>query len=155
MLDHNELWTALTGEVPGRGSRSTNLVWRSFHGDEGRVRHPFPEEYKKSLVADLRDVAIRYPADRELAGMIGALRGSSPEFARMWESPEVAHHGNKTKIIDHPALGELELDCDVMSVHGADLRIIIFTAAPESEAASKLQLLTVLGTETMTAPAEH
>jgi hypothetical protein len=37
-------------------------------------------------------------------------------------------------------------------VHGADLRIIVFTAAPGSEAADKLQLLIVLGTEDMTAP---
>ena len=155
MLDHNELWAALTGDVRGRGGRPTNIVWRSFHGDEGRVRHPLPEDYKKSLVADLRDVASRYPADRELAGMIGALRASSPEFARMWEGSGVAHHGNERKLIDHPELGELELDCDVLSVHGADLRIIIFTAAPGSEAAGKLQLLTVLGTETMTASAKH
>jgi transcriptional regulator with XRE-family HTH domain len=153
MLDHNELWTALTGDVRGRGGRPTNIVWRSFHGDEGRVQHPFREDYKKSLVADLRDVASRYPADRELAGMIGALRASSPEFARMWEGSGVARHGNERKVIDHPELGELELDCDVLSVHGTDLRIIVFTAASGSEAAGKLQLLTVLGTETMTAPA--
>jgi len=152
LLDHNELWTALTGFVPGRGGRTANIVWRSFHGEEGRVRHPFLEDYKQSLVADLRGVASRYPADRELAAMIGALRASSPEFARMWEDSGVAHHVSEQKIIDHPELGELELDCDVLSVHGADLRIIVFTAAPGSEAAGKLQLLTVLGTENMTAP---
>jgi hypothetical protein len=38
------------------------------------------------------------------------------------------------------------------SVRGADLRIIVFTAAPGSEAADKLQLLIVLGAEDMTAP---
>ncbi len=152
LLEHNELWTALTGDVRGHGGRSTNIVWRSFSGDTGRVRHPFQEDYQKSLVADLRDVAARYPADRQLAAMISALRTSSPEFARLWELPTVAHHGNERKTIDHPEVGELELDCDVLSVHGADLRIIVFTAAPGSEAADKLRLLTVLGTEDMTAP---
>lgn len=115
------------------------------------MRHPL-QDYKKSLVADLRDVASRYPADRELAGMITALRRSSPEFAHLWELSTVAHYGNERKTVDHPEVGELELDCDVLSVHGANLRIIVFTAAPGSEAADKLQLLTVLGTEDMTAP---
>jgi transcriptional regulator with XRE-family HTH domain len=133
LLEHNELWTALHGDVRGRDGRSANLVWRSFHGDLGRVRHPFPEAHKKSLVADLRDAATRYPADRELADMIGALRASSPEFGRLWELSTVAHHRHERKIVDHPEVGELELDCDVLSVHGADLRIIVFTAAPGSE----------------------
>ncbi len=152
LLEHNDLWTTLTGDVPGRGGRPANIVWRCFHGDEGRVRHPFPEDYKNSLVADLRDVASRYPADRELADMIGALRRSSPEFAHLWELSTVAHHGHERKTVDHPEVGALELDCDVLSVHGADLRIIVFTAVPGSGAADKLRLLTVLGTEDMTAP---
>jgi transcriptional regulator with XRE-family HTH domain len=152
LLEHNDLWTALTGDVRGRSGRSANIVWRVFHDDTGRVRHPYPQEHKTSLVADLRDVATRYPADRELADMIGALRTSSPEFAGLWEGSTVAHHRSETKTVDHPKVGELELDCDVLSVHGADLRIVVYTAAPDSEAADKLRLLTVLGTEDMTAP---
>ena len=83
--------------------------------------------------------------------MITALRRSNPKFAHLWELSAVAHHGNERKTIDHPALGELKLECDVLSVHGADLRIIVFTAAPGSEAAGKLRLLSVLGTENMSA----
>lgn len=113
------------------------------------MRHPSPAEHKASLVADLRDVAARYPADRELAGMIGELRSSSPEFARLWRGSAVAHHASEHKTIDHPQVGEIDLDCDVLSVHGANLRIIVFTAAPGSEAAGKLQLLAVLGLQDM------
>ncbi|GAA1908516.1 hypothetical protein GCM10009753_44730 [Streptantibioticus ferralitis] len=69
LLEHNDLWTALHGDMRGRGGRSANPVWRSFHDAPGRVRHLFPDDHKKSLVADLRDVATRYPADRELADM--------------------------------------------------------------------------------------
>jgi hypothetical protein len=45
--------------------------WRAFRNDLGRVRHPSPEDHRASVVADLRDVASRYPADRQLAAMIG------------------------------------------------------------------------------------
>ena len=58
----------------------------------------------------------------------------------------------RTQTIDHPQFGELELDRDVLSVHGMDLRIIVFTAAPNSAAAGKLRLLIMLGTEEMAPP---
>jgi hypothetical protein len=38
------------------------------------------------------------------------------------------------KTVGPPHVGELELDCDVLSVHGADPRIVVYTAAPGSEA---------------------
>ena len=154
LLEHNELWAALTGRVWDRAGRSTNLIWRAFQhdiGDMGPVRHAFPDDHKASLVADLRDVASRYPRDRQLAGMIAELRRTSAEFARLWEGSAVAHHGSERKTIDHPQVGEIELDCDVLSVHGADLRVIVFTAEPDSEAAGKLQLLAVIGLQEMTA----
>jgi len=150
-LEQNDLWTALTGDVRGRAGHPANIAWRIFNDGPGRVRHAFPDDHKASLVADLRNVASRYPADQELSDMITALRRSNPEFAHLWELSTVAHHGNERKTINHPDVGELELDCDVLSVHGVDLRIIVFTAAPGSEAADKLRLLTVLGSEDMSA----
>ncbi|MGW0085397.1 MmyB family transcriptional regulator [Streptomyces sp. NPDC003393] len=153
LVQHNDPWAALTGyDWRSCGGRSANIVWRTFHDDMGRVRHPDPEGHKASLVADLHDVIARYPADRELVDMIGALRRSSPEFAYLWEGSTVAHHRSERKIVDHPHVGDVELDCDVLSVHGADLRVVVYTAAPDSEAADKLRLLTVLGTENMTPP---
>src|ERR1019366_5020208 len=104
-LEQNDLWTALTGDVRGRAGRPANIVWRIFNDDSGRVRHPFPDNHKASLLADLRDVASRYPADRELSDMITALRRSNPEFAHLWELSTVAHHGNERKTIDHPDAG--------------------------------------------------
>jgi transcriptional regulator with XRE-family HTH domain len=152
LLEHNDLWAALHGETRRRPGSETNLVWRTFHNDPGRVRHPSPEDHRASLVADLRDVASRYPADRHLAAMIGDLRRSNTDFARLWDGSAVAHHASERKTIDHPQVGAIELDCDVLSLHGADLRIIVFTAAPDSEAADKLRLLTVIGLQDMNAP---
>ncbi len=70
----------------------------------------------------------------------------------LWDRPTVGHHGHERKTINHPQFGELELDRDVLSVHGMDLRIIVFTAAPNSAAAGKLRLLIMLGTEEMAPP---
>jgi len=152
LLEHNELWVSLNGDVGSRGNRSSNLVWRTFHGDPGRVRHPDPQGFKQSLVADLRDVASRYPGDGELARMVAALRKADPDFDRWWATCAVVSSADASKVVDHPQVGELRLDCDILSVHGADLRIVVFTAAPGTEAASKLQLLAVLGSQTMNVP---
>ncbi|MFE0477888.1 transcriptional regulator [Streptomyces sp. NPDC058947] len=154
LLEHHDLWAALHGETRRRAGRETNLVWRTSHNDPGRVRHLAPQDHRASLVADLRDVTSRYPADHQLAAMISDLRRSNTDFARLWNGSAVAHHASERKTIDHPQVGAIELDCDVLSLHGANLRIIVFTAAPDSEAADKLRLLTVIGHQDMTSPTQ-
>lgn len=141
LLDCNALYVSLSGLSPARAERSVNQVWRFFNDMPKRIRHSNRDEHAASLVADLRDVASRYPADPELADLIAALRATSDEFARLWGQSSVAHHGNERKTFDHPEVGEIELDCDVLSVHGADLRVVVFTVPPNSEAADKLRRL--------------
>lgn len=148
-LDQNDLWTALTGDSRGHGSRADNIVWRSFLGDPGRVRHPELDAYRRSIVADLQAVVSHYPADRELASMVAELRAHSPAFSALWVGSAVDRYSSERKIIDHPELGALELDCDVLSVHESDLRVIVFSAAPGSVAAAQLRLLAVVGTQTI------
>ncbi|MBE1879048.1 helix-turn-helix transcriptional regulator [Myceligenerans pegani] len=146
-LDQNPMWTALTGDPRGRGERDDNLVWRIFLGDPGRVRHPEPDQYRASIVADLHRVHARYLNDSDLASMVSTLRQRSDEFERLWGTSALGEHGNERKTIDHPELGPIELDCDIVTVQGADLRMIIFTAEPGTAAAEQLQLLDVIGSE--------
>jgi hypothetical protein len=51
--------------------------------------------------------------------------------------------------VNHPELGAIALDCDVLTVPGSDLRIVVYTAAPGSDAAEKLRLLSVVGLQSM------
>ena len=118
-----------------------------FLGEPSRVRHPQPEEHRASLVADLHRVQIRYPNDSELASLVTALRQHSREFARLWDSSVLGEQGNEHKTIDHPELGPIELDCDIVTVQGAELRLIVFTAEPDTTAAEQLQLLSVIGSQ--------
>ncbi len=100
-------------------------------------------------MADLRTAAACYPADRQLRKLIADLRAASPRFAELWEAGIVGRHEAERKTIDHPAAGELTLDCDVLTVRGSDLRIMIYTAEPGTEDAGRLALLTVLGTQSI------
>ena len=103
------------------------------------------------MTADLRAATARYPKDRSLLELVAALRRTSPRFEELWSSHEVGIHRNARKSIDHPAVGLLTLDCDILLVSGSDLRIIAYTAEPGSEDAEKLALLWVLGTQELAA----
>jgi hypothetical protein len=100
-------------------------------------------------VSQLRVTASRYPADQRLRRLIAQLRANSDRFAVLWDSAAVGRHEASRKTIDHPQVGALTLDCDVLSVAGSDLRIMIYTAEPATQDAERLALLAVLGTQTL------
>ncbi|GAB2938998.1 helix-turn-helix transcriptional regulator [Nonomuraea fastidiosa] len=146
----NPLYTALMGDWRGD---DLNAVWRNFAGAGTRVRHT-PESLgalRAAQVADLRRTAARYPDDRRLHQLIARLRDNSPEFEALWESGAVGRHESARKTIDHPQVGAITLDCDVLVVAGEDLRIMVYTAEPGSEDAERLALLAVIGTQDLTA----
>ncbi|MFF4283831.1 helix-turn-helix transcriptional regulator [Streptomyces sp. NPDC001633] len=148
LLLANPLYTALMGERQGR---ERNGAWRAFLGSGGRVRHTARSRraLETAVVADLRAAVRRYPADQRLRQLIAELRANSDRFAELWDAGAVGRHEASRKTIDHPQVGTMTLDCDLLSVAGSDLRIMIYTAEPGTEDAERLELLAVLGTQTM------
>lgn len=146
LLLANPLYTALMGERQGR---ERNGAWRAFLGPGGRVRHTSQSRLamETAVAADLRAAASRYPEDQRLRHLIADLRANSERFAGLWDSGAVGRHEASRKTVDHPQVGVLTLDCDVLSVAGSDLRIMIYTAEPGSQDAERLELLSVLGTQ--------
>jgi transcriptional regulator with XRE-family HTH domain len=152
LLLANPLYAALMGDPTGWRGHERNGVWRNFLGPGTRVRHT-PEArraFETALVADLRTTASRYPADQLLRRLVAELRANSDRFAELWDSGAVGRNEASRKTVDHPQLGPLTLDCDVLSVAGSDLRIMIYTAEPDTEDAERIALLAVLGTQTLT-----
>lgn len=151
LLVANPPYDALMGETTSWRGIERNGIWRNLAGPGSRAVAT-PEEHARleaGLVADLRMTAARYPADRELRGLIDELTTSSPRFAELWESAGTASPRDQTrhKVIDHPAAGLIALDCDVLVVAGEDLRIMVYTAEPGTEDAGRLDLAIVLGTQ--------
>ncbi|MFE2534080.1 helix-turn-helix transcriptional regulator [Streptomyces sp. NPDC059371] len=151
LLLANPLYAALLGDPSGWSGNERNGVWRNFVGPGGRVRHTPRERraFEATLAADLRATASRYPTDRRLGQLIEDLCENSVRFAELWESGAVARHDASRKTIDHPQVGAVTLDCDVLSVAGSDLRIMVYTAEPGTEDAERVALLGVLGTQAL------
>jgi MmyB-like transcription regulator ligand binding domain len=112
------------------------------------------EEYAQHvalLVADLRLTSARFPADRELRRLITDLGDSAPGFTELWASPAPPPPADmsRRKVIDHPAIGHITLDCDALIVAIDDLRITVYTAEPGTVDAERLALAIVLGTQAL------
>ena len=149
----NRPYDALMGDTTSWRGIERNGVWRNLVGPAGRVVDT-PEDHARlesRLVGDLRMTAARYPADRELKRLIAQLTAQSPRFVELWESSEVGSLQDQArhKIIGHPDVGPIALDCDTLIVVGDDLRIMVYTAEPGTEDAERLALAIVLGTQSL------
>jgi transcriptional regulator with XRE-family HTH domain len=145
----NPLAQALTGHDPTATPRERNVAWRLFAGAGSRFDHTPAERsaFEEEAVADLHDATGRYPEDPDLHGLVEDLRASSPRFAELWERRPVARRSADRKSLVHPEVGRVTLDCDMLTVMGSDLRLIVYTAAPGSPDADALALLGAIGTQ--------
>jgi transcriptional regulator with XRE-family HTH domain len=151
LIAWNPLWAALMGDPSVQAGRDRNVIWRYFTGGSGRVVRSTEgdADFEQAVVADLRAAAGRYPDDPDLRALVADLRRANARFAELWDGHHVAVHTADRKTIDHPTVGRLTLDCDVLTVQGSDLRLIAYTAAPGSPDADRLALLGVLGLQSV------
>ena len=149
----NAPFDALMGETSSWRGIERNALWRNLVGPGTRVVHTPREqaEHEARLVADLRLTASRYPSDRSLRRLVTELAEQSPRFAELWDSadPPPPPDTSKRKVIDHPGVGRITLDCDTLLVAVDDLRISVYTAEPGTADAERLALAVVLGTQSL------
>ena len=147
----NPLARALVGDVTGASRRERTLAWRHFTGMPDSLVVRTPEEVAAAearMVAELRDALGRYPADTHVTTLIEDLRAGSPRFAELWEHHPVSRMPARRKTFRHPEVGEITVDCDVLTVQGSDLHVIVYTAAAGTPDAAALALLGAIGLQT-------
>jgi transcriptional regulator with XRE-family HTH domain len=148
-LVQNEAAVALLGDQTHYEGPSRSLFYRWFTGTEEREYYPREdhEEHSRTYVANLRAIQGRDRADTEARELVELLRAESPEFARRWDEHEVGIRRDTHKRVVNPAVGMLELDCQILTAESRTERLLVFTAAPGSEDAEKLKLLAVVGNQ--------
>ncbi len=151
----NALATALLGDFSSWPPGNRNVAWQRFLGDGGRVSNDADEDERSAMetVASLRLVAASYPHDPGLRRLLDELRAGSGRFRALWDEGRVAVRRSSRKSVDHPQLGRLALDCDVLHLPDVDQRLIVYSAAPGTPEADALALLRVIGLQDLdTAP---
>ncbi|WP_432564031.1 helix-turn-helix domain-containing protein [Kineococcus sp. SYSU DK003] len=156
LLQWTPPWAALLGDPGARAHDDRNLVRSVFLGGDRQLTS-WPvrrgrDELERALVADLRAALVTYPRDRGLSALVGELRTRSTEFAALWEEGCVCHHVSARKTIQHPVVGEVTCDCDVLTVPGSDVRLVVYSAAAGSPDEEKLEFLRVTGGREVSGP---
>lgn len=155
VLAWNDLAAALMEDFSRLTPANRNLARRAFL-EPPRPGGPLygvsdAAEFRHHVVMRLRGALARYPADPAVTGLVNDLRDGSAEFARLWERHDVQAAPMLTKTFRHPAVGDVTVDCDALSLDDRDQHLVLYTAPPGSRDAEALALLNVWGTETLDA----
>jgi transcriptional regulator with XRE-family HTH domain len=152
-LQQNALAEALLGVQTGYSGMERSTFYRWFTDPEERRRFPAEDHelHSRRYTANLRAVYARDAGDDEARRLVDELHRRSPEFARFWAAHEVGLPTETRKRIAHPAVGLIDLDCQILTAENQMERLVVFTATPGTQDAERLALLSVIGSETFTA----
>ncbi|MFB7343584.1 helix-turn-helix transcriptional regulator [Streptomyces hydrogenans] len=149
VLAQNAPARALLGGVCTVSEHGRNVVWRWFADPAARTAYP-PEEhayYSRLHVADLRAAYGRRGGDPASTRLVRRLEAASEEFAGLWAEHEVAVRRHSRMRVEHPLIGPVDLDCQVLLAPEGEQRLVFLTPPPGTDTADRLALLTVVGTE--------
>jgi transcriptional regulator with XRE-family HTH domain len=151
ILAQNRLSLLLQGDHTGRTGVEASSTYRWFTepGGQDRIVADDRGEHSRVRVADLRATWSRRHQDADVRALVDALLADSPEFAEIWERHEVGVKHLQHKRFVHPRVGELTVDCETLATDTDGQRLVILGAAPGTEAHGKLQLLRVLGEQSL------
>jgi transcriptional regulator with XRE-family HTH domain len=149
----NRGWAGLLGDPSPLPPRLRNFARGRFPvGAEGARLSRWPvtevdrDATDAAVVSDLRRATGRFPHDTRLAELIRVLSAGNQRFAELWATGAVAAHREDYKTIEHPSVGPINVDCDVLTDGDSELKIVIMTAVPGSADETKLRLATIAGT---------
>lgn len=139
LLQASTAWDALFAPMTTERNLA-RLVFASATPAHGRGHGAHFEE---ALVTDLRRASSLHPSDPLLTALVTELRAQSTRFAELWSGGAAAAHRSERKTIATALVGDITLDCDVLTMPDSDVKLVLYTATPDSEDAQKLDLLRV------------
>lgn len=144
----NPLGRALIQGQLGEAGRGRNIVWLWFAAPS---RRPMPTEHWDRIsaahVSDLRAAFTRRGGDAEVTALVEDLSARSEEFVQLWELHDVAQRQSDLKVFLHPEVGSIELRCEALLTPDDDVSLHAFFPLEGTDAAQKLELLGVIGTQ--------
>jgi transcriptional regulator with XRE-family HTH domain len=153
VLAWNDLAAALMEDFSAVPRRDRNLARRAFLGPHPDGRRLYgvsdAEKFAHSVTVGLRAATARYPDSPEVAGLVNELLTGSDEFARLWAAGDINASRSLRKTFQHPLVGAVTVNCDVLDVADRDQHVVIYTADPGSPSEEALRLLSVVGTQRM------
>ncbi|MFJ9351102.1 helix-turn-helix domain-containing protein [Streptomyces sp. NPDC101237] len=142
LLAANDLAQALYAPLLADPRRPANIARFIYLDPAARDFLPDWDRAANDVAAMLRGEAGRNPYSKDLTDLIGELSTRSETFRKRWADHNVRQHRTGPKKIHHPAVGDLELNFETMSLDSdPTLTLVIYTAVPHSPSADALRLL--------------
>ncbi|MFI9510571.1 helix-turn-helix transcriptional regulator [Nocardia sp. NPDC052566] len=153
VLVQNRMHTLLVGDHANRRGLDRFYAWRWFNDPQAREIFPVEDwdRLGRKHVADLRATAARRSGDADVTGFIAEIRAASPEFEALWNEHEVAVRVSDAKRIIHPEVGVVDTICEVLVTPNSAQHLLVYLPRPGTDAAEKLDLLRVIGTQRLAA----
>lgn len=150
IVAQNPLNTALLGRLAAAPGLESNFLWRWFTDTDLRSRYLIDQHDSlgREYVADLRATTGRRGTDPAVRMLIAGLSAVSVEFRTIWARQEVTVRRTTRKVLTHPEVGRLSLQCDVVLSPPSGQRLVIFRPQPATGTAERLDMLRVVGTQT-------
>lgn len=144
VLAWNPLAGALLGAFTELPEAERNLLAMLLHPDADQAC-PERAATVAELTAMLRAQVAAQPGHPRAVELVGELAVGSTEFATLWARHDVEDTTRGRMRVNHPLVGELNLDWDAYPMPGAPGPVlIVYTAEPASPDDERLQLLTGL-----------
>lgn len=150
VLVQNDASRALVGDASALTGLDRSGIYRWFaypDVERRRYREADHPRQARALVGSLRAAHGVMGARSRAGEIVAELTARSPEFVELWDAHVVSRRFEQHKVMVHPELGEIEVDCQALFTEDESHALIVLTAAPGSESASKLEFLRVLGTQ--------
>lgn len=150
-LRQTPMGVALTGDTTKYTGAARSAGYRWFTDPAARDRYA-PEEHAfltRMYASGLREIVTLRGPDSRAAQLADLLLTQSEEFRRVWDDHEIGVRPHDVKHFIHPEVGALELTCQRLIDPDQAHSLLVYTAIPGSESHEKLNLLSVIGTQTL------
>jgi transcriptional regulator with XRE-family HTH domain len=149
VLAWNDLAAALMEDFSAVPPRERNLLRRAFLDGvtpDGQPLYGVSDgrEFARNATMHLRSTVARYPDDPDVAELVADLLAGSEDFRQLWESHDVTTEPTLVKTFNHPIVGPITVNCDVLEISELDQNVVIYTATPGSPSEEALRLLAVI-----------
>ncbi|MFF8675380.1 helix-turn-helix transcriptional regulator [Streptomyces sp. NPDC015242] len=150
-LRQTPMGVALTGDTTQYTGPARSSGYRWFTDPRARELYA-PEQHAfmtRMYAAGLRIIVTLRGPDSRAAYLADLLLDSSEEFRRVWDDHEIGIRPREVKHFVHPEVGALELNCQRLIDPDQAHSLMVYTAVPGTESYEKLQVLSVIGTQTL------
>ncbi|MET9816233.1 helix-turn-helix transcriptional regulator [Streptomyces sp. NPDC006355] len=138
VLAANALATALSPRLAPGGNRLRDL----FLDPAEQALHPDWEKAAEGMVAGFRQSVGTETDDPRFVALVGELSLASDHFSRLWARHDIEVCEGASKDIDHPRVGRLRLNRELLGIGGAaGQTLVLFHPDPGTDDAGKLALL--------------